>query len=95
MKNVLMLVGLLMMSGCFTTKMHYGGINPMQTETKTRLQHTFLWGLVSPGSTDLARVCGGSQVVGVKSQIAGFAVLATWFTGGLYAPVTVSVTCAK
>ena len=95
MLRAVTLLGLLALSGCYTTKMHYGGVNPSQTANHMRLQHTFFWGLISPGSTDLGRVCRGESVVAVRSQIAGLGLLANWLTVGIYAPVTVTVTCAR
>ncbi len=95
MSRVLALVGLLMLSGCYTTKIHYGGVNPARTDSKTRLQHTFFWGLVSPGSTDLSRVCDGQPVVSVRSQLAGFGLVGYWLTGGIYMPMTVTVVCGE
>ena len=95
MSRAIVLLGLLMVSGCYTTKLHYGGVNATQTDTHMRLQHTFLWGFISPGSTDLGRVCNGRSVVAVKSQVAGLGLLANWLTGGIYAPVTITVTCAR
>ncbi|MFT5684263.1 MAG: hypothetical protein ACI8RZ_005204 [Myxococcota bacterium] len=95
MPRVLALIGLLMLSGCYTTKMYYGGVNPAQTDSKMRMQHTFFWGLISPGSTDLSRVCNDRPVVSVRSQIAGLGLLANWLTAGIYAPMTVTVVCAE
>ena len=95
MSRVLVLAGLLMLSGCYTSKIHYGGVNPARTSSHMRIQHTFFWGLVSPGSTNLTRVCDGNQVVSVKTQLAGFALIGYYLTGGIYTPMTVTVTCAK
>ncbi|MDG1479310.1 MAG: hypothetical protein P8R54_06945 [Myxococcota bacterium] len=95
MSRGLTLVSLLMLSGCFTTKMHYGDVNPARTDHRIRIQHTFLWGLVSPGSTNLSRVCDGQPVVSVRSRVAGLGLLGLWLTAGIYAPVTVTVVCSE
>lgn len=95
MRRALMLTLLgLSLSGCFTTKLHASQHSGVQTSRHIRVQHTFFWGLVSPGSTDISRVCHNLPVVSVRSRVAGLAVVGLWLTAGIWVPVTVTVTCA-
>ena len=95
MVRIMALLGMLAVTGCYTTKMHYGSVLPEESMVHKRFQHTIFWGLISPGSIDLEQVCGDDPVVAVRSQIAGLGLLANWLTVGIYAPVTVTVTCAR
>ena len=79
----------------YTTHLHYGAADSSRVTTHYRVQHTFFWGFMSPGSTDLTRVCGGNQVVEIQSQVAGLGLLAHWLTGGIWVPMTIKVSCEK
>ena len=95
MKRTVLLAALMLgLAGCYTTKLHYGDIDPGRTSTHLRLQHTFFWGFLSPGSTNLSNVCRGQQVVSIKSQLAGLGLLANWLTAGIWSPMTITVVCA-
>ena len=90
------LIGLLVssVSGCYTTKLYYSEAPTASGPTYHRLQHTFLWGAVSPGRVDLSKFCGDSGIKRVKSQVGGWGLLANWVTAGIWIPVTVQITCA-
>ncbi|MCB9761217.1 MAG: hypothetical protein H6739_15355 [Alphaproteobacteria bacterium] len=88
------LAAALFSAGCYTTKIVHGDVQGDTTEVHRRLQHTFIYGIVSPNRIDVDRVCKGGEVKAVKSQVAGLGLLANWITLGIYTPLTVKVTCA-
>lgn len=83
------------LSGCYTTKFYFAENSGGVGDSHKVLQHTFFWGLVSPGKVDLDGHCGTRGVKKVKSQIGGWGLAANWLTGGIWAPVTVKITCAR
>lgn len=91
MKKIVL--ALLICSGCYTTKLEFSSAGSGRTETEREVQHTFFWGLVSPGHVDVSKECKGGEVSAVKSQVAGLGLVANWLTGGIWVPVTVKITC--
>lgn len=90
----LVLLAVAALSGCYTTKIENAGVQP-GGETFRTWQHTFFWGLISPGSVNVAGHCGTAGIAEIKSQVGGIGLFAYWFTGGIWTPMTVKVTCGK
>ena len=82
-------------SGCYTTKLYWAENDGRSGETYTNVQHTFFWGMISPGRVNLSGYCGDGGIRRVKSQITGWGLIANWFTGGIWTPIRVKITCAK
>ena len=88
-----LLLALLLCSGCYTTKLEFSNVGSGNVEVERELQHTFFWGLVSPGHVNVDQQCKGGEVKAVKSQLAGLGLLANWLTAGIWMPMTVKITC--
>lgn len=91
----LVLLSALLSSGCYTTKLYYADVEGRDGKTHVNVQHTFFWGLLSPGHVNLAGYCDKNGIKEIKSQVTGWGLLANWFTGGIWIPMRVKVTCAK
>lgn len=91
---LLLSVVLCALSGCYTTKFYFPDTPGGYGHSHKVMQHTFFWGLVSPGQVNLGRQCGPPGIKRIKSQVGGWGLLANWLTGGLWVPVTVKITCA-
>ena len=95
MKRILVvLAATAALSGCYTTKIENAGVAP-RGEVHRTMQHTFFWGLISPGSVNVAGYCGDAGIAEIKSQVGGIGLLGYWITGGIWIPMTVKVTCGK
>ena len=92
-RTALLFVALFALSGCYTTKYVYGK-ESRGNETYSAWQHTFFWGLISPGEVNLSNYCGDAGIYKLKSQVGGIALLANWLTAGIWIPVHVRVVCA-
>ncbi|MEL6346699.1 MAG: hypothetical protein AAFV53_26535 [Myxococcota bacterium] len=92
----LMILALVLLTGCYTTKINFAPAAAAgQGATFKTLQHTFIYGLVSPGAVNAGAMCGGNPPIRVKSQVAGLGILANYITVGLWVPMTVTVTCGS
>jgi hypothetical protein len=85
----------LALPGCYTTKLYFADNPGRAGATHKEFQQTFFWGIVSIGRVNLDNQCGPAGVKRVESQIGGWGLLANWITGGIWAPVTVKITCAE
>ena len=85
----------LLASGCYTTKFYFAGNPGSAGESHKEFQQTFFWGLISVGRVNLDAQCGPKGIKRIKSQIGGWGLFANWLTGGIWAPVTVEITCAE
>ena len=95
MKRIAMiLLAVAALSGCYTTKIENAGVQPSR-ETHVSWQHTFFWGLISPGKVNVAGYCGNAGIAEIKTQVGGIGLLGYWLTAGVWTPMTVKVTCAK
>ncbi len=92
---MILAMALVLSAGCYTTKIVAADETPARGDVHTEWQHTFFWGLVSPGSVNLSDFCGDRPVARIKSQVGGVGLLAYWFTGGIWTPVQVRVVCAQ
>jgi outer membrane lipoprotein SlyB len=91
----LALAASLALSGCYTTKYAFSANDARAGETHKEFQQTFFWGLISIGRVDLDKQCGPAGIKRMESKIGGWGLLANWVTGGIWAPVTVKITCAE
>ena len=94
-RSLCLLALALSLSGCYTTKVVNAGLQPARGETHHAWQQTFLWGMISPGSVNVAGYCGDKGVAEVKTQVGGIGLIANWFTAGLWVPMSVKVTCGQ
>lgn len=88
------LVALLVLSGCYNV--HYYDSTRAEVASageRTVLVHTLLGGLISLNDVDSSDYCPGG-VKEVHSRIGGVGILAAILTGGIYEPMTVTMTCA-
>jgi outer membrane lipoprotein SlyB len=91
----LALAATLALSGCYTTKYAFSANDARAGATHKEFQQTFFWGLISIGRVDLDKQCGPAGIKRMESRIGGWGLLANWVTGGIWAPVTVKITCAE
>ncbi len=91
---VLALAASLALSGCYTTKFYFADNPGVSGDSTKVIQHTFLWGLISPGRVNVDAQCGAKGPKKIKSQVGGWGLLANWITAGIWIPVTVKITCA-
>lgn len=94
-RSALLLVLAAALSGCYTTKLYVGDAKPARGDVHKTWQNTFLWGMISPGEVNLSHMCGNAGVARVRTQIAGWGLLANWLTAGIWVPVQVRVVCAQ
>jgi hypothetical protein len=81
-------------TGCATHTINYKNPTaPMGGATQEAKQSFFLWGLVGGSEVDLNRMCpaGVSQI---QSKTSVGDQIFTILTGGIYSPMSVSVSCA-
>lgn len=56
-----LILTILLCSGCYTTKLEFSGAGAGDVQIERELQHTFFWGLVSPGHVDPDQECKGGR----------------------------------
>lgn len=81
-------------TGCATHTINYK--NPTAQSggaTQSAKQSFFLWGLVGGAEVDLVRMCP-TGVAQIQSKTSFGDQLFTFFTGGIYSPMSVNVQCA-
>lgn len=94
-KKLIIICLMMTLSGCYTTKLYFADTTGPAGDSHKTIQHTFFWGLISPGSVNLDAKCGAAGVKKVRGQVGGWGLLANWFTGGIWIPVTIKVTCGE
>lgn len=90
-----LLAALTLSTGCYTTKLVVADADPDRANTHSTWQHTFFWGLVSPGSVNLSSYCGQNGIARARSQVGGIGLIAYWLTAGVWTPIQVRITCAE
>lgn len=85
---------LLIMTGCYKATFIR---DPMvqRGEQHDEWESFFLWGLAGHADVDVRKVCSGADVAEVQTSETFLNGLVSGVTLGIYAPRTVSVTCAR
>jgi hypothetical protein len=81
------------LSACATHQIHYTNPTAQAGATQNADQAFYLWGLVGGNSIDLTHMCP-QGVAKIDSKSSFGDQLLTWFTAGLYSPMSVAVQCA-
>ncbi len=81
------------LAGCYHAVIDTGRA-PAGEPNVTPWAHGFIFGLVPPSITETVKKCP-SGVAKVETQQSFVNGLASFVTGGLYSPMTISYTCAK
>jgi hypothetical protein len=92
MNRVIIVMALLTLTGCYTTKMYYASHIPSPA-VRSDTAHTFLFGAVTGAEVNLENLCGQAGISELQTGLAleGFA--ATVITFGLWTPMKVTATC--
>lgn len=95
MRKSLAVLAILIFSGCYHATVTTGLAPAANAPHIERgWAHGWLWGLVPPSATETTQQCPrGVATVETKVSVANR--LASWFTGGLYTPMSVTATCAS
>ncbi|MFT4975500.1 MAG: hypothetical protein ACI8S6_001387 [Myxococcota bacterium] len=95
--RLLKLCLLLMLSGCYKTRIYSGSIvdevSRSDTSTHTYIQNTFIFGMITPRAIDIDQVCGAGKLVALRSQVGLLAGLGSALTARIWVPMTVTITC--
>ena len=89
----LVLCTLLLSSACYHATV-VTGATPSTVVYENQWAHGFLFGLVPPSNVETAQKCP-SGVAKVETQLSFLNMVANALTGGLYSPMTITVTCAS
>jgi hypothetical protein len=85
-----------LLTGCYTVRTHYVSNSGARTSSTSRvISNSFLWGLVTVGSTNVENYCPPGQIKDVRSQMGGWTLLANFFTASIWSPMQVRVRCAE
>lgn len=88
----LLLLAALALSGCY--KVQLVNVAPGGTGIQKNVKvHTLIGGLVPLNEIDVDSICKGKPAVQVGTVHSFVDLLVSGITGGIYAPVTVKVTC--
>ena len=90
--STLALVGVVVLSGCYHAIIETGFPPGNQTIEKPWAS-SWIGGLVPPTMVETAERCPNG-VARVETQHSFLNMLVTWLTAGIYAPMTIEVTCA-
>ncbi|HEX2094289.1 MAG TPA: Bor family protein [Longimicrobiaceae bacterium] len=92
-KSVLSLFAItLLASGCYHATIDTGR-SPSGQSIHKSWAHSFLYGLVPPSTIETAAQCPNG-VAKVETQLSFLNQLASFLTGGIYTPMTITVQCA-
>lgn len=80
------------LGGCYHATVDTG-LRPSAEGFQKDWAHSFLYGLVPPSTVETATECPNG-VAQVETQLSFLNQLASFLTGGLYTPMTITVTCA-
>jgi hypothetical protein len=81
-----------LLSGCYHATVHTG--RPSAATRDSRWSHSWLWGLVPPSPVNATQSCPGGAAM-VETQLSFPNQLVSFLTGGIYTPMTITVTCAQ
>lgn len=85
-----------LMTGCYTVKTHHvSNAGARVSDTHRVISNSFLWGLISPGSTNVENYCPPGLLKDVRSQMGGWTFLANFFTFSIWSPMQVRIRCAE
>ena len=93
MRNLLILIPMLALSGCYKTNLVNLSADGSPGEVTRVWSHAFLYGLVPATEVDLSNACGDKGVWAVSTRVNGWQVLLGGITYGIYAPSTAKITC--
>jgi len=79
-------------SGCYHATVDTGRA-PNGVVVEKAWAHSFIGGLVPPSTVETAAQCPNG-VAKVSTQLSFLNMLANFFTGGIYSPMTITVQCA-
>lgn len=57
--------------------------------------NSLFWGLITLNEVNLEGYCPDTGIARIKSQITGLGLILNWCTGGIYTPITVTITCGN
>lgn len=86
------LILLAVLAGCYHATVDTGAAPSFRT-IDLDWAHSFLGGLVPPGTVEAASKCPNG-VARVETKLSFLNMVATGLTGGLYSPMNIKVTCA-
>lgn len=92
-RAVLCVTIMVAVAGCYSVKIVRPEAKPASVQHMV-LVHTFLFGIVSVRQVNVTEICGDNQFSSIHSRIGGLGLLANVITGGLWAPMSVTVVCA-
>lgn len=93
MRNLLFAAAFLGLAGCYKVEIinvSEGGAVGQTVNTKA---HTLIAGMVTLNLIDAAKLCNGKGVAKLQTQHSFIDMLVSSLTAGIYAPVSVEVTC--
>lgn len=92
MRLMIMVLVLPLAAGCYHAQIETG-LEPSPQKIEKPWAHGFVYGLVPPSTVETAAKCP-SGVAKVETQQSFVNGLANFLTGGIYTPMSITVTCA-
>jgi hypothetical protein len=92
-KMLPLLAAAVALSGCYHATIETGA-TPSATTIETPWAHSFILGLVPPSTVQAQQKCPRG-VAKVETQQSFLNQIASLFTGGIYTPMDIKVTCAQ
>jgi hypothetical protein len=89
-------LALAFLTSCYTVKTHHVSNSSARVASTHRvISHSFLWGIVSPGSTNIENYCQAGAIKDVRTQMGGWTIIANALTFSIWAPMQVRIRCAE
>lgn len=94
---ILLLASTALLTGCAKATIRPDGGDRILNERADydESESFFLWGIAGSAEVNLQRVCDGKKVEQMQTQFAPVDTILWMLTGGIYAPKTARVWCAK
>jgi hypothetical protein len=94
---ILLITSVALLTGCAKATIRPDGGDRILTDRADyeESESFFLWGIAGSAKVNLNRVCDGKKVEQMQTQFAPVDTFLWLLTGGIYAPKTARVWCAK
>ena len=93
-RSLVVVAAALLLSGCYHATVRTG-INVGPERVHRPMAAGWLWGLVPPSTVDAEEDCGTRGVAIVETQHSFVNQLIGALTGGIFTPMTITVTCGQ
>ena len=93
-KLAAVLVMAVALSGCYHTTVNTG-VTPGAVAKQKIWAHSWIYGLVPPAQVNATEKCAGKSAAVVEAQMSPANWLVAAFTGGIYTPMTIEITCGQ